>query len=286
MMLLWNPTVMVACRAVTSRAGAAGAKATPAARTTSKAAAIRRRPPAMRRRSPEGEPPRRDGRRSGGDGGRLCSRARGSDFRRAPPAPTRQPALLRGRRPPPELRAGRQGARRHRRRRRPPHPHPGEASRRRAVRATAAQCAPQPPRPGLSQGGAAHPGRGPRRLRATALHAPAGAHRLGRGGGREVAVAEARLVQGRPSRHRHRARDQPSERRPGAARLRRLARLYRRDLRAPPADPARGHAAGRNPLRGGAAAGVQPGAAGRARQAPRPGRAAQLAAALRSRLGR
>ena len=41
-----------------------------------------------------------------------------------------------------------------------------------------------PKRPGLSQGGAAHPRRGPRRLRATALHPTAGAHRLGRGGGR------------------------------------------------------------------------------------------------------
>ena len=72
----------------------------------------------------------------------------------------------------------------------------------------------QPPRPGLSQGGAAHPRRGPRRLRAAALHPPAGAYRLGRGGGREVAAAEARLVQGGPSQHRHRARDQPSKRRP------------------------------------------------------------------------
>ena len=106
---------------------------------------------------------------------------------------------------------------------------------------------PQRQGPGLSQGGPAHPGRGPRRLRATARDPPPGAHRLGRGGGREVAAAEARLVQGGPSRHRHRARDQPSERRPVAARLRRLARLYRRDLRAAPADPARGDAAGGRP---------------------------------------
>ena len=160
----------------------------------------------------------------------------------------------------------------HRIRRRPPHPHPGEASGRRALRETAPQRAPQRQGPGLSQGGAAHPGRGPRRLRATALDPPARAHRLGRGGGREVAAAEARLVQGGPSRHRHRARDQPPERRPGAARLRRLARLFGRDLRAAPADPARGHAAGGDPLRGGAAAGVQPGAAGRPRPAPQPGR--------------
>ena len=101
-----------------------------------------------------------------------------------------------------------------------------------------------------------------------------------------MAAAAARLVQGGPSRHRHRARDQPPERRPGAARLRRLARLFGRDLRTAPADPARGHAAGGDPLRGGAAAGVQPGAAGRPRPAPQPGPAARLAAALRSRLGR
>ena len=43
---------------------------------------------------------------------------------------------------------------------------------------------------------------------------PAGAHRLGRDGGREVAAAAARLVQGVPSRHRHRVGDQPPERRP------------------------------------------------------------------------
>ena len=125
-----------------------------------------------------------------------------------------------------------------------------------------------------------------RRLRATALRPPAGAHRLGRGGGREVAAAQARLVQGGPSRHRHRARDQPPRRRPVAARLRRLARLFGRALRAAPAEPARGHAARGDPLQGAAAAGVQPGAARRARPPPRPGRAARLAAALRSRLGR
>ena len=106
--------------------------------------------------------------------------------------------FLRGRRPPPELRAGRQGARGYRRRRRPPHPHPGEASGRRALRETAPERAPQRQGPGLSQGGAAHPGRGPRRLRATALDPPPRAHRLARGGGREVAAAEARLVQGGP----------------------------------------------------------------------------------------
>ena len=66
---------------------AVGTKATAAARTTRKAAAVRRKaprpesrapPPAMRYRNPEAETPRRGGRRSGGDGGSACSRARGA----------------------------------------------------------------------------------------------------------------------------------------------------------------------------------------------------------------
>ena len=61
------------------------------------------------------------------------------------------------------------------------------------------------------------------------------------------------------SRHRHRARDQPPGRRPGPARLRRLARLHRRDRRAAPGDAARGHASGGDAVRGEPVAGVQPG---------------------------
>ncbi len=105
------------------------------------------------------------------------------------------------------------------------------------------------------------------------------------------AVAEKLLLPRVPSfkvllaRHRHRARDRPSERRPGPARLRRLARLFGGDLRPAPANAARGHAPGGNPLRGGTPAGVRPGAHRRARLAPEPVRVAALAAALRSRLG-
>ena len=51
------------------------------------------------------------------------------------PAAPRLPALLRSRRPAPQLRPCRRRARRHPARRRPPHPHAGEPSRRRAVRA-------------------------------------------------------------------------------------------------------------------------------------------------------
>ena len=91
---------------------------------------------------------------------------------------------------------------------------------------------------------------GSRRLRAAALHAAPGAHRVGGGGGREVARAEARLVQGVLARHRHRGRDRPPGRRPVAARLRRLACLFGRDLGAAPADPARGDAAGGDALSG------------------------------------
>ena len=53
-------------------------------------------------------------------------------------------------------------------RRRPPHPYAGEPSRRRALRAKAPRRPSQPPRLSLSQGGAAHPGRGVRRVRAPA----------------------------------------------------------------------------------------------------------------------
>ena len=64
------------------------------------------------------------------------------------------------------------------------------------------------------------------------------------------------------------------------------ARLAYAGETAAPADPARGHAARGDPLRGGADAGVQPGASRRARPAPEPRRACPLAAALRPRLGR
>ena len=98
---------------------------------------------------------------------------------------------------------------------------------------------------------------------------PPRAHRLGRGGGREVAACPGSPRSGRPmARHRHRGRDQPPERRPVATRLRRLARLFGRDRRAAPADAARGNPAGGDPLREGAAAGVQPGAARRASGVP------------------
>ena len=70
---------------------------------------------------------------------------------RETPAASRLPAILRGRRPPPELRAGRQGARPHRR----PHPHAGEPSRRRALRAKAPRRVPQPPRSRVLRGGPA-----------------------------------------------------------------------------------------------------------------------------------
>ena len=78
------------------------------------------------------------------------------------PAASRLPALLRSRRPAPELRAGGQGAGGDRRRRRPPHPHPGGPSRRRAVRAKAPRRVPQPPRSRLLRGDPAHPPRNPR----------------------------------------------------------------------------------------------------------------------------
>ena len=70
-------------------------------------------------------------------------------------------------------------------------------------------------------------------------------------------------------------RDQPPRRRSRAPRLRRLARLHRRDCRAAPADPPRGHAQAGDAVRGGAGAGRQPGPAGGARPvAPtwKPGR--------------
>ena len=51
------------------------------------------------------------------------------------PAAPRLPEILRGRRPAPQIRPCRRGARRHPARRRPPHPHAGGPSRRRAVRA-------------------------------------------------------------------------------------------------------------------------------------------------------
>ncbi len=82
------------------------------------------------------------------------------------PAASRLPALLRSRRPPPELRPCRQGARRHPARRRPPYPHAGEPSRRRAVRAKAPRRVPQPPRSRVLRRGPAHPPRHPRDHRA------------------------------------------------------------------------------------------------------------------------
>ena len=115
---------------------------------------------------------------------------------RVAPAPARDPALLRGRRPTPGLRPRRRGARRHPGRRRPPRPHAGRASRRAAVRPPPSRRAPEPPRTGLSEGGAAHPRRGPRRLRAPAPLAPARPDRLGRGGRREVARAPAGHLRG------------------------------------------------------------------------------------------
>ena len=89
----------------------------------------------------------------------------GARIRDVPAAP-RLPAILRGRRPAPQLRPCRRGARRHPARRRPPHPHAGEPSRGRAVRAQAAQRPPQPQGPRLQRGGPAHPPRHPRDHRA------------------------------------------------------------------------------------------------------------------------
>ena len=184
------------------------------------------------------------------------------------PAPARKPALLRGRRPSPELHPRRRGAWRHPGRRRPPRPHAGEASRGSALRAPPSRRAPQPPRPGLSEGGAAHPRRGPRRLRAPAPLAAARADRLGRGGRREVARAEARHLQGGAPRRRDRAGDESPRRRPRPPRLRRLVRLHRRDRGAAPGDEPRGHLARGDALRGEPAAGLQPRPARRARAAP------------------
>ena len=73
----------------------------------------------------------------------------GARIRDVPAAP-RLPEILRGRRPAPQLRPCRRGARRHPARRRPPHPHAGEPSRRRALRAGAPKRAPQPQGPRLS----------------------------------------------------------------------------------------------------------------------------------------
>ena len=136
-----------------------------------------------------------------------------------------------------------EGARRHPGRRRPPRRDAGEASRRAGVRPPPSRRAAQRPRPGLPQGGAAHPRRGPRRLGAPAPLAAPRPHRLGRGGRREVARAPPRRFQVGAPRRRHRAGDQPPRRRPRPPRLRRLVRLHRRDRRAAPADVPRGHVA-------------------------------------------
>ena len=79
--------------------------------------------------------------------------ARTRDF----PAAPRLPEILRSGRTAAQLRPCRRGARRHPARRRPPHPHAGEPSRRRAVRARAPERAPQPQGAGLLRGGPAHP---------------------------------------------------------------------------------------------------------------------------------